>query len=160
MNLQKLLIKKTNDEKFEFYIAGSIDEGNKSSISNIDLENIIKNTNVTYLGEIKTDYELYKYDILISPTHHEGFSRIILEAGYVGLLCLANNIPGTKNIIEVLKCGKVIENNNIEQFVKELNNCEEYISKLNYTHTRDIVEQNYSVSAIAKKMKDLYSEFI
>lgn len=156
----EIINKKTNDEKFEFYIAGSIDEGNKSSISNIDLENIIKNTNVTYLGEIKTDYELYKYDILISPTHHEGFSRIILEAGYVGLLCLANNIPGTKNIIEVLKCGKVIENNNIEQFVKELNNCEEYISKLNYTRTRDIVEQNYSVSAIAKKMKDLYSEFI
>jgi hypothetical protein len=54
----------------------------------------------------------------------------------------------------------VVDNNNIEQFVKELDNYEENISKLNYTHTREIVEQNYSVSAVAKKMKEIYSEFI
>ena len=156
----EIINKKANDDRFEFYIAGSIDEGNKSSISIVDLKNILKKTNVTYLGEIKTDSELYKYDILISPSHHEGFSRIILEAGYVGLLCLANNIPGIKNIIEVLQCGKVIDNNNIEQFVKELDNCEENISRLNYTHTRETVKQKYSVSAIAKKMKEIYDEFI
>jgi glycosyltransferase involved in cell wall biosynthesis len=156
----EIINKKANDGRFEFYIAGSIDEGTKSSISNVELENVLKKTNVTYLGEIKTDSELHKYDILISPSHHEGFSRIILEAGYIGLLCLANNIPGTKNIIEVLQCGTVVDNNNIEQFVKELDNYEDNISKLNYTHTREIVEQNYSVSAVAKKMKEIYSEFI
>ena len=37
---------------------------------------------------------------MINPSHHEGFSRVLLEGAYVGLYCIANDIPGTRNIIK------------------------------------------------------------
>ena len=45
----------------------------------------------------------FKYDLLINPSHHEGFSRVLLEGAYVGLYCIANDIPGTRNIIKNCK---------------------------------------------------------
>ena len=38
-----------------------------------------------YLGNIDIPNELFKYDLLINPSHHEGFSRVLLEGAYVGL---------------------------------------------------------------------------
>ena len=49
---------------------------------------VLKSTS-KYLGNIDIPNELFKYDILINPSHHEGFSRVLLEGAYVGLYCIA-----------------------------------------------------------------------
>lgn len=156
----EIVNKMSENKKFEFFIAGSVDDGNKSSITENEMRNIVSNNNIDYLGEINVKSELKNYDILLSPSYHEGFSRIILEAAYTGLFCLANDISGIKSIVEKLKCGRLVNNNNIEDYVNELENIEESIKTLNKTNIRNLINLNYSIEAISQKMRNIYSEFI
>ena len=53
---------------------------------------------INYLGYIDLQKELYKYDLLLSLSDHEGFSRVLLEAMYVGLYVISNKNNGTSYI--------------------------------------------------------------
>ena len=112
------------------------------------------------MGEIDINSELYDYDILVLPSYHEGFSRILLEAAYTGLYCIVNDIPGTRNIISTTNCGKLIKENNINQYVSELINIGKKLPELNRSNIREIITENYSVEAIAMRMTNLYKEYV
>ena len=150
----------SNHEDLEFYIAGSRDPGNRSSLTEKDFKNIQDIPDLQYLGEIDINSELYKYDILVLPSYHEGFSRILLEAAYTGLYCIVNDIPGTRNIISATNCGKLIKENNIEQYVNELTNICKKLPELNHSSIRETITENYSVEAIAMRMTNLYKEYV
>ena len=79
-----------NNHKANFFVAGKPDFGNKSSINKNEFDALCNNDNVTYLGEVDVYSELHKYDILIQPSYHEGFSRVLLEGIYTGLWCMSN----------------------------------------------------------------------
>ena len=79
-------------ENLKFFIAGKPDFGNKSSISEREFHELQNNKNISYLGEIDVQKELANYDLLLQPSYHEGFSRILIESIYAGVYCLANNI--------------------------------------------------------------------
>jgi glycosyltransferase involved in cell wall biosynthesis len=145
-----------HDNKIEFFVAGNLDEGNKSSINNKEFKELKEK--VTYLGNIDVPNELFRYDVLINPSHHEGFSRVILEAAYVGLYCIANDIPGTRGILNNLECGTVVKNNNIDTYIELLRNLDKNIEKLNIKEVRDEIIYKYSTNAIAKKFSKIYSE--
>ena len=113
-----------------------------------------------YLGEIDINSELHDYDILILPSYHEGFSRILLEAAYTGLYCMVNDIPGTRNIISTTNCGILIKENNVEQYVSELINISKRLPEINRSNIREIITENYSVEAIAFRMANLYKEYV
>ena len=148
--------KDNND--IEFYVAGDTDPGNKSSINKEELGLIKNQTN--YLGNINIGTDLYNYDILISPSHHEGFSRVVLESAYVGLYCIVNDIPGTRNLINVLKCGSLVKKNKIAEYIKIIKNINEEIQTLNNSEIRSKIEQEYSVIAISKKFEEIYSDYV
>jgi len=148
----------SNNEKKEFYIAGKPDFGNKSSISKKEFLDIKNNSNLNYLGEIDVYRELYKYDILIQPSYHEGFSRIFLEGIYCGLLCIVNNLPGTKSIAEKTKSGILISNNNVIEYASEIENYYSNYLDQNFEYSRQIVDKLYSIDAISEKLKEIYYE--
>ena len=77
-----------DDDRVLFFIAGKPDFGNKSSLNAIQFEQLQKNPSVNYLGEIDVQKELSKYDLLLQPSYHEGFSRILIESIYFG-----NSLP-------------------------------------------------------------------
>ena len=139
---------------FEFYVAGELDPGNKSTISKEDFNNL-KST-LQYLGNIDTFNDLHNYDILVSPSHHEGFSRIVLEGAYIGLYCIGNNIPGQKEIITNTECGELIDNNDIELYINSFEDIDKKIEKLDFEFTRNQIENNYSVNAISEKFEEIY----
>ncbi len=146
--------KQEND--FEFFVAGDRDEGNKSSINDHEFKELKKK--VTYLGNIDVPNELFRYDILINPSHHEGFSRVILEGAYVGLYCIANDIPGTRGIINNLEYGVVVENNDINTYIELIRNFDRNKESLDVDKVRDKIIRNYSSNAIANKFSKIYSE--
>ena len=76
-----------NNHEVNFFVAGKPDFGNKSSINKNEFNALCDNNNLTYLGEIDIYSELYKYDILIQPSYHEGFSRVLLEKDSTCSLC-------------------------------------------------------------------------
>ena len=146
----------SDSEDIEFYVAGDIDGGNKSSINNQELK--VLKEQVKYLGNIDIPNELFKYDLLINPSHHEGLSRVLLEGAYVGLYCIANDIPGTRNIIKNLDCGFVVENNNLERYIDLIKNRQQIIEKLDSNKVRIQIIQNYSVEAISNKFRIIYNK--
>ncbi len=147
-----------NNHKANFFVAGKPDFGNKSSINKNEFDALCNNDNVTYLGEINVYSELYKYDILIQPSYHEGFSRVLLEGIYTGLWCMSNDLPGTRKIIDETSCGKLITNNNLNEYLDGVDNYFEDFDKQNLQKARIIIEKNYSTTSILNQMKDVYNE--
>lgn len=80
--------------------------------------NKIKYKNIFFVGSLdkkRSAQLLSNSDILVHPsTHHEGFPNVILEAGASGLVVIATDRGGTKEIIEDGKTGIIIDPNKTE----------------------------------------------
>ena len=160
------LAKLMKDSDFDFYLAGNVDEGNPDSLSNTDLEEIKNNDFINYLGHIDIKKELYNYDINIVMSKYEGSSRILLESLYIGLICLSNNIPGTKELSSKFSNSFLIEGNNIEEFkinLDEIINYEVFSENSQNTFfgksaksNRELINQNFTSVKIAAAYNKIY----
>ena len=148
------------DSSFKFYIAGDRDRGNKSSISDDQFKNMKQSDHLNYLGEIDVLSELHNYDVLISPTHHEGFSRIILESAYIGLFIIANNIAGTREVLLSMNSGKLVNDNNVKDYINHLKNVKFELKELDTKTNRELIKINYSIESISGKIKEIYDDYI
>ena len=152
------LARSMKDSNFEFYLAGDLDKGNPDSLSEADLDKIKKNNFVDYLGHIDINKELHNYDINIVMSKYEGSSRILLESLYIGLICLSNNIPGTTELSSKFRNTFFIEDNNIQEFERNLNE----IIKSNLIfedfakYNRELIIENYTSVKIAAAYNKIY----
>ena len=148
------LAKSLEDSEIEFFIAGDIDHGNPESLNKSEL-NELKNLNyITYLGFIDIEKQLHNYDVLVSMSAHEGFSRVLLESSFVGLYVMSLENNGTKFISE-LENSELITSLQIDSFIKVLKNLKEIDLELS-TKNRDFIIKNYSSNEIAKQFKNIY----
>ena len=143
-----------NSTDIKFYLAGELDEGNPKSLTYKDLENIKKNKFVEYLGFVDLKKELKNYDVLISLSNHEGFSRVLLEAIYVGLYCIAFKNSGTE-FIEDFQNTKIVDSKNLDiinnEIIEILNNNQKISLK-----NREIINEKYSTKNIAISFDKIY----
>lgn len=148
------LASKMNSDKVEFYLAGEIDEGNPKSLTNRDLEDIKNNKFVKYLGYLDLKKELKEYDILISLSDHEGFSRVLLEAIYVGLYCIAYKNSGTE-FIEDFNNTKTIDFKDLDLINDEIIKILNIDKKINLNN-RELINQKYSTKNVANSFNKIY----
>ena len=148
------LINKVSLEKFEFYLAGERDDGNPQNISDNDMDRILNEENLNYLGKIEVETELSKFDISIIMSSHEGFSRILLESLYVGLYCLAYRIQGTE-VMKEFDNLELIELNHVEKFVKFIENFNEINDN---SKNIQLTEQLYTSKVVASQFESIYKE--
>ena len=148
------LINKVSLEKFEFYLAGERDDGNPQNISDNDMDRILNEENLNYLGKIEVETELSKFDISIIMSSHEGFSRILLESLYVGLYCLAYRIQGTE-VMKEFENLELIELNHVEKFVKFIENFNEINDN---SKNIQLTEQLYTSKVVASQFESIYKE--
>ena len=148
------LASQMNSNYVKFFLAGELDKGNPKSLTKSDLENIKNNKFVEYLGYLDLKKELKEYDVLISLSDHEGFSRVLLEAIYVGLYCIAFKNSGTE-FIEDFHNTKTVDSKDLElinnEIIKILNN-DKNISLNN----REMIIQKYATKNIANSFKKIY----
>ncbi len=154
------------DSDFEFYLAGDLDNGNPDSLSQSQL-NEIKNSNfINYLGHIDVKKELHNFDINIVMSKYEGSSRILLESLYVGLICLSNNIPGTSELSSKFRNSFIIDENNIEEFRRNLDEIINHDAFSDSTqnilfgedakYNRELIDENYTSVKIAAAYNKIY----
>jgi glycosyltransferase involved in cell wall biosynthesis len=148
------LVESFNSDNLEFYLAGERDDGNPQNIKEQDIDKLLQSKNLNYLGKIDVEKELLNFDILVLMSRHEGFSRILLEALYVGLYCIAYKIPGTEgmanfNNLELIKLGE------IEEFKKFINN---YSRNIDNSYNTKLIEEKYTSRAVAIEFEKLYKE--
>jgi len=148
------LAKSLKGDDIEFFIAGDIDLGNPESLNERELEELKKSNFISYLGFIDIEKEIHKYDVLVSLSAHEGFSRILLESSFVGLYIVSLENNGTKFIAE-LENSELITSLQISSFMKVLENLKEIDLELS-SKNRDFIRSKYSSNEIAKKFKSIY----
>ena len=148
------LAKSLKNNNFEFFIAGDLDPGNPSSLNFDELNEIKKLDFIDYLGFIDIENELHNYDVFVSLSAQEGFSRTLLESSFVGLFILGLENNGTKFISE-LDNSKLITSLNIENFKKELKNLNSSDLSLSLKN-QDLIRSKYSSNAVANKFKKIY----
>ena len=118
--------------KVEFQILGSWEE----EIWKEKVKEYEKKGWVKYLG-VSDDVreEIRNCDIVVNPSYHEGMSNVLLEAGAMGKLLLASNIPGGKEII--VDKSLLFEKINIEDMIEKV----KIILKMSKINQQKIVEE-------------------
>ena len=89
-----------------------------------------------------------------SLSDHEGFSRILLEAVYVGLYCIAYKNSGTE-FIENFQNTRTVDSKDLELINDEITNVlntEKNVSLNN----REIIINKYSTKNIANSFNEIY----
>ena len=152
---------KEQNKKIDFFLAGEIDKGNPSSIDEEQLVEIINDDDIIYLGNVDDlQNKLLEYDIAVTTSYHEGFSRFLLESSYVGLYCLSNYLPGTEAILKNNLNGKLINNNNIDEFVLEIMNyaAKDRIDEDDILEQRRFINKEFSIEKVTQEFVDIYSK--
>jgi len=154
------------DSDFKFYLAGDLDKGNPDSISKSQLDEIKNSNLINYLGHIDIKKELHNFDINIVMSKYEGSSRILLESLYVGLICLSNNIPGTTELNSKFSNTFFIDDNNIQEFRRNLDEIINYDAFSDNTqnihfekgakYNRELINENYTSVKIADAYNKIY----
>ena len=119
MNASKLF--KMN-KKIKFYLAGDFDKSNPSRINNLEFKNLIKSSNVVYLGHIKNIQRfMSKYSCIILPSYREGLSKTLLEAGAQGIPAITTDVPGCNDIIQNKVNGLLCKPRSTVSLIKSIN---------------------------------------
>ena len=145
-----------NQQNVTFFLAGDLDIGNPNSLTEKELDVIKAESSLNYLGYVDLQKELHNYDLLLSLSDHEGFSRVLLEAMYVGLFVIAFNNNGTRYIDNfentILLNSK--NQNNLENTINNFLTKEKFISNKN----RKQIEKNYSTKNVASQFANIYNK--
>ena len=148
-----------NDETFKFYLAGDVDLGNPSSYSKNEIKKLTEIYNIEYLDWIDAPKELKNFDISICMSYHEGLPRIVLESLFIGLYTISNNLPGLRPIFDTKENGKLISENNLEEFKQSIIDypkIDNLYEKIIYS--RNKMENNFSTEKIFNEFVNVYEK--
>lgn len=85
--------------------------------------------NVIFAGKLNKDQlrnELLQSDVFLFPSASEGLPRVLIEAGALGLPCIASNVGGIPDIVSEDCLFSVDDINGFASKVTQLLNCEDY----------------------------------
>lgn len=84
-----------------FQILGPLGVENRTSVSNLKVEEWQEEGVIEYLGETDNVLKyLKKASCIVLPSYREGTSRVLLEAAAVGRPIIASNVPGCREIVD------------------------------------------------------------
>ena len=95
--------------EFTLNIAGSLDHGNRSSLTNNEIDLITNSNKLVFHGRVKDIRNLYlDTDIVVLPSWREGMSRSLIEASSMELPIITTDVPGCKEIVEHENTGLIV----------------------------------------------------
>ena len=125
--IRACLLLEQDNIPIKLYIAGKLDEGNRSSLNKEEIDVLKKLKNVFLMGHIEDMRNLYrKIDIVVLPSWREGLSKALLEAAAMEKAIITTNVPGCKEIVKHMETGLLVNVNNPlqikESIIKIYNN--------------------------------------
>ena len=87
--------------KIILYVAGAIDEGNRSALTKKELELLKNEKRIKLLDFVEDMKEMYsRANIVILPSWREGLSKTLIEASSMEKPIITTDVPGCRDIIE------------------------------------------------------------
>ena len=149
-----------NGYSFVLNIAGDIDLENQSSLTKAQLKSILLNRNIKFLGKSNDMLKIYQgIDIVVLPSWREGLSKALLESSSMGLPIITTNVPGCADLIIDDFSGILVpvrDEYNLANAIKKLLDNSVLAERYGF-NARVIVEKEYSVKKINKKILKIYN---
>lgn len=146
---------------FNFFLLGPLDLSGASALSKKQLDIIVKEGILEYLGETKNVINYIKnVDCIILPSYYrEGTPRVLIEAAAMGKPIITTNVPGCKELVNDSLNGylcKPRDKNNLKAIIMKFINLDVKKIELMGDESRKIAEKKYDQKFII----DIYKKFI
>lgn len=150
------LLNNSTTHKFRLMVVG---DGEYMEDFRTNMSNEIASNQVIIVGQTNNvaDY-LGASDIFVLPSYHENLPIALLEAGKMGLPCIASNVGGISEIIENEKTGFLICNKQAESYAQKM---EILMSDTLLCHRmgkamQEDINRRFSMSLMCSRIKELY----
>jgi glycosyltransferase involved in cell wall biosynthesis len=106
---------------WDFLVAGAYDYNNPTSIPFEEIQNLISNNSVKFLGHVNNINELYRHSSIVClPSYREGMPKAVLEAQAAGCAIVTTDVIGCRESIERDKTGYLVSPYNIKELYEAL----------------------------------------
>lgn len=149
------IIKKNQGIKVRFDLVGFIEPTEKELAIKID--SYAKDGIINYLGyQVNVKPFIEDVHCLIQPSHGgEGLSNVLLEAGAMGRILIASDIPGCRETIDIEKNGYIFRRKDAEDLASKINffittqsnSSREQMSK----YSREKIEKHFNRNIVVDK---------
>lgn len=154
---------KESSYKINFYLIGSTKKSNDYLQLSFLKKLNKKNSNIKWLGFIKSKKKIYELsDIVFILSHHgEGVPRVVLESTFYGKTIISNNIPGCKDLIHKNINGYLINIHDTDSacsLIKMLYTKRQLLKK-NLKVSKNFALNNFGIEKVQKVYKKIYEQF-
>jgi glycosyltransferase involved in cell wall biosynthesis len=136
-------------------------ESNLDPLDKKTIKEIESNNNIINIG-LQSDVRPYFAiaDILVFPSHREGFPNVVMEAGAMGLPSIVTNINGCNEIIKEEVNGWIIPVNDEEAIYGKMKYCIENSSKIVKIadNSRELITSRYEQRVIWEALLEEYQK--
>lgn len=141
-------------ESFSIDFYGSAEAGDLQELESIIKERSIKN--VTFHGNIsEVARELYKYDIGVNCSAMEGLGRTTIEYLAAGLITIAHNTGGSKEIL----LNKELLYNDEDDLISILTKIYEHSIKIeNNIQDAEYYKEKYNIALYSQRIMEVYKK--
>ena len=147
--------------RLRLIILGPIeDQRTEESIPQSILDEIIRNNKITHIDwSDEVEYYMEICDLLIHPSHREGFPNVLLQAGAMMLPILCSNIPGNIDIVDHNKTGQLFKKGKQISLETGLDNAINNYKDLNdlAENLKAKIERDFSTTTIHNNILNFYN---
>lgn len=150
-------IKKSHPE-VEFIVLGGIDTQNPGGLQHYELENLIQDNIINYLGHV-TDVKkwLQQSSVFVLPSYREGVPRSTQEAMATGRAIITTDVPGCRETVIDGLNGFLVKPWSVEDLVKAM---EQFIQNPELIESMGnesykLAKERFDAQAVNKKLLNL-----
>lgn len=157
------ILKKQLYGKVKFVLAGNCDSGNLAVFPESQLNPLLIDNYIEWIGFKKDMYEVYKSsDIVILPSYREGLPKSLIEACAVGRPIITTNVPGCRECVIEGYNGLLISAYSAKAIVDALLKlCFDFDLRLKMgENSRKFAEMNFSIEYVVEQHIAIYNELL
>ncbi len=146
-------------DKAEFILAGNVDEGNISSISEEQLLKWEAEKHIKWIGyQNNMRSVLAEADIIVLPSYREGLPKSLIEACAIGRPIITTDVPGCREVVEEGENGLLVEVKNWEALANAMKLLIDNPQKRDDMGKKGrlIAENNFSIQSVINKTFEIY----
>jgi glycosyltransferase involved in cell wall biosynthesis len=159
--VQAARLAQSAEDEIEFLIAGYSDPGHVDNIPDAEIEDLVRDGSVRFLGHV-TDMPglLASVDALCLPSSYmEGLPRILVEAAAASLPLIASDVPGCRQIVQDGVNGIILPDNSAESIyhaVKRLARDRALANQMGAAAQRRVYDGGFDIGSIQDQLLEIY----
>ena len=144
-------------------MAGDVDLGNPSSLTEEDLRNIENQGVVTIVGYQKSLASFFSLShIVVLPSYREGLPKVLIEAAAVGRPVVTTDVPGCRDAIEPETTGVLVPPRNASLLARAIKRLlDDSVERRSMgERARLLAEREFGLEHVVKTHMEIYRELL